>query len=160
MKQYLANFITISSFISGITGLILFIITGMPIYFTISVFISALLDTMDGKIARVFNSNSALGAQLDSLIDCIVFGVFPVIVILFLNPYSYMYLGIIFSICGIFRLAKFNIQKDKNSFIGVPITITGLILSIFLLFFNGIILLLLMFVLAYLMLSNISIKKR
>jgi CDP-diacylglycerol--serine O-phosphatidyltransferase len=102
--------------------------------------ISALLDTMDGRIARYLNVTSDFGANLDSLADFVDFGIVPPFIIytwtLADSPLRALSWGVvlIFAICGAMRLARFNIgiktQKtpvQKLFFTGVPITIGGIL---------------------------------
>ncbi|MBL6621883.1 MAG: CDP-diacylglycerol--serine O-phosphatidyltransferase [Rickettsiales bacterium] len=93
---------------------------------------SAFLDGMDGRLARMLNASSKFGAELDSLTDFINFGVAPAFI---LYNWSLQYfpvkvigwaVALIFTICGAFRLARFNsglalddVKMDKF-FVGIP----------------------------------------
>jgi CDP-diacylglycerol--serine O-phosphatidyltransferase len=93
---------------------------------------SAFLDGMDGRLARMLNASSKFGAELDSLTDFINFGVAPAFI---LYNWSLQYfpvkavgwaVALIFTICGAFRLARFNsglalddVKMDKY-FVGIP----------------------------------------
>lgn len=92
------------------------------------VFIAGFLDMLDGRVARMLNSTSEFGAQLDSLGDLINFGVAPGIImyIWVLNSVSYHAFGwaivVIYIVCSSLRLARFNITNiiiektsDKNT---------------------------------------------
>ena len=90
------------------------------------IFLGALMDALDGQVARWVRSSSEFGLQLDSLSDAITFCLAPAFLM-----YSWQLnrLGIIgMAICGLFlalgslRLAKFNITHNEQShaFIGVP----------------------------------------
>lgn len=107
----------------------------------ILIIIGMMLDSMDGRLARIFNADSTLGKELDSLADIVTFGIAPS----FLMYYTYFYqlelLGLaiagLFPLFGAFRLARFNISSNKSSqhyFIGVPITAAGGILALLSLF--------------------------
>lgn len=111
----------------------------------ILILIGMMLDSMDGRLARMFKADSNLGKELDSLADIVTFGVAPS----FLTYYTYFYkfglLGLavagLFPLFGAFRLARFNISTNKSSlnyFVGVPITAAGGILAILTLFGNSI----------------------
>ncbi len=83
--------------------------------------IAALLDGMDGRIARYFNATSDFGANLDSLADFINFGVAPAIILYMwiLNYIPIKGVGwgfvLIFSVCCSIRLARFNVSiQDKH----------------------------------------------
>jgi len=93
--------------------------------------IAIVLDALDGKIARLTNSATDFGVQLDSLADVISFGIAPSILAFFwaLNNVDHR-LGWIaaftFTICGAMRLARFNIQAGNlKHFVGLPIPAGG-----------------------------------
>ena len=90
-----------------------------------------ILDTLDGKIARLTNSTSGFGLQLDSLADVISFGIAPSLLAFCwgLTKLNYQ-LGWIaaftFTICGAMRLARFNVQAGRfKHFVGLPIPAGG-----------------------------------
>jgi CDP-diacylglycerol---serine O-phosphatidyltransferase len=93
--------------------------------------VAIILDTLDGKIARLTNSTSLFGLQLDSLADVISFGIAPSILAFFWGLQNVNYrLGWIaaftFTICGAMRLARFNIQAGNlKHFVGMPIPAAG-----------------------------------
>ena len=98
----------------------------------ISIVVAAVLDALDGRIARLLRGTSKFGAELDSLSDFIGFGVAPAL-LLFLwtmkdaGPIGWV-LVLLFSVCCALRLARFNTKIDgpelpswaKNYFTGVP----------------------------------------
>ena len=98
----------------------------------ISLAIAAILDSLDGRIARALRGTSKFGAELDSLSDFICFGVAPAF-LLYLwtmkdaGPYGWV-LVLLFSVCCALRLARFNTDIEgpdlpawtKNYFTGVP----------------------------------------
>ena len=98
----------------------------------LSLVVAAVLDALDGRIARLLRSTSKLGAELDSLADFIGFGVAPA-VLLYLwtmkdgGPLGWVFF-LLFSVCCALRLARFNTDIDgpeppawsKNFFTGVP----------------------------------------
>jgi CDP-diacylglycerol---serine O-phosphatidyltransferase len=93
--------------------------------------IAILLDMLDGRIARMTNSASDFGLQLDSLADVISFGIAPSILAFVwgLSNVDHQ-LGWIaaftFTICGAMRLARFNIQTEHfRHFVGLPIPAAG-----------------------------------
>lgn len=106
------------------------------------IFIAAVFDALDGMVARLTKSSSALGVQLDSLSDVVSFGVAPsyLIYMTHLNQPQFGTLGIIISsllmIAGGFRLARFNVQLvgfDKSYFSGVPIPLQAITIASFIL---------------------------
>lgn len=105
----------------------------------ILIMIGMMLDSMDGRIARLLKVESDFGKQLDSLADIVTFGIAPSYLIYYSYFYQFGLLGIIvaglFPLFGAYRLARFNITKTSlNYFIGVPITAAGGIIAILTLF--------------------------
>lgn len=109
--------------------------------------LSVLLDGLDGRVARMTNTTSAFGAELDSLADAISFGIAPAI-LGFCWGVQFVDVGVgavvseqlsragklisfLFLLCGVARLARFNVQKnpmpknpgrrDRKYFVGLPI---------------------------------------
>jgi len=97
------------------------------------ILLAVVLDGIDGFLAR-YAGNSVLGANLDSLADVISFGVAPAFVsyIITSNDYVLFFSGL-FLICGVLRLARFNVSGKKDGFEGIPITSAGFIVALFLL---------------------------
>ena len=109
------------------------------------IFASALIDFLDGFVARLFNVCSEMGKQLDSLADVVSFGVAPgVILYQFLRiswmreqngldiPIIYLLPAFILSCSAAYRLAKFNIDTTQNySFKGVHTPGVGLLIASF-----------------------------
>jgi len=107
--------------------------------------LAALVDFLDGFVARALNATSALGKQLDSLADVVSFGVAPgMIVFQFLRlsfaqqegalDTSVIYLlpALIIPAAAAYRLAKFNIDTEQYfSFKGVPTPAVGLLIASF-----------------------------
>lgn len=105
--------------------------------------LAALVDFLDGFVARLFNATSAMGKQLDSLADVVSFGVAPAMIIYqFLRMSiaqeedglnaSVMWLvpAFFLAAAGAWRLAKFNIDESQSfGFKGVPIPAIGLLVA-------------------------------
>ena len=93
--------------------------------------IAIILDMIDGRIARLMNSSTDFGLQLDSLADVISFGIAPSILVLFwglsaVDPRLAWTATFTFTICGAMRLARFNIQAEElKHFVGLPIPAGG-----------------------------------
>jgi len=90
--------------------------------------IAVLLDVGDGRIARLTGTTSEFGGELDSLADAISFGVAPALLVyqwgMSLLPRLGWLTAFLFVVCGVMRLARFNVQRnvtDKRFFIGLPI---------------------------------------
>ena len=93
----------------------------------ISVFAAMVLDGMDGRVARLTNSQSSFGEQLDSLADMVSFGVAPALIVYNWQLYEFGKLGyciaFVYCACAALRLALFNTligKVDKKWFIGIP----------------------------------------
>lgn len=93
----------------------------------IAIFISMIFDGLDGRVARMTNTQSEFGAQYDSLSDCISFGVAPALVayswaLSTMGKIGWM-VAFIYAACAALRLARFNVQietADKRYFTGLP----------------------------------------
>jgi len=92
----------------------------------IAIFIAMVLDGLDGRVARMTNTQSEFGAQYDSLADLVSFGVAPAAVAYAWGLSSLGKLGwmvaFIYATCGALRLARFNVQHntaDKRYFQGL-----------------------------------------
>ena len=89
---------------------------------------AVILDMLDGRIARLTNTQSEFGAQLDSLADAVSFGVAPALLAycwaLEAIPRAGWPAAFLFLACGVLRLARFNVQRhvvDARFFVGLPI---------------------------------------
>ena len=80
LVQLLPNLITISAMCAGLTG-IRFAINGQFPAAVAMILVAAVLDGLDGRVARLLRSESEIGAELDSLVDFVNFGVAPGLVI-------------------------------------------------------------------------------
>ncbi|MFJ4658473.1 CDP-diacylglycerol--serine O-phosphatidyltransferase [Nocardia sp. NPDC088792] len=92
---------------------------------------AAVFDMLDGRIARMLDATTKMGAELDSLSDAIAFGVAPALVlyVTFLHSDSVGWiLALMFAVCMVLRLARFNTLMDNDNtpdwqreyFVGVP----------------------------------------
>jgi CDP-diacylglycerol--serine O-phosphatidyltransferase len=86
------------------------------------------LDMLDGRIARMTGTTSEFGGELDSLADAISFGVAPALLAYRWGfgavPRVGWLVAFLFTVCGVMRLARFNVQKhavDGRFFVGLPI---------------------------------------
>jgi CDP-diacylglycerol--serine O-phosphatidyltransferase len=92
------------------------------------IFGAIILDMLDGRIARLTGATSEFGAELDSLADAISFGIAPALMAyrwaLDEVPRLGWLAAFLFAMCGVLRLARFNVQKsvtDARFFVGLPI---------------------------------------
>lgn len=106
------------------------------------ILLGAVLDKMDGKIARFVGKDSHFGIEFDSLVDICTFGIVPALLIYHSQLGHGWGLGVafIYLLCGALRLARFNIlsldeEEDKNSFYeGLPIPMAAVCLSQYVVF--------------------------
>ncbi len=93
--------------------------------------LAAVLDALDGRIARVLNATSKMGQEIDSLADAINFGMVPALIVyaILLNglPRVGWLVVLLYAVCIVLRLARFNALLDvdqpdyeKNYFVGMP----------------------------------------
>lgn len=101
-----------------------------------AIFLSAILDGMDGRAARLLNAQSPFGEQFDSLADVIAFGLAPAILVYQFTLHHFGRFGMacafVFVACAAFRLARFNIQigvVDKKYFIGLASPLAALLVT-------------------------------
>jgi len=100
--------------------------------------IAGILDTLDGLSARASKSASAFGAQLDSVVDMVSFGIAPAVLMFFLlfspqETFAWIFCYA-FVVCAALRLARFNTQSDrghKRNFTGLPSTAAGAGLAVY-----------------------------
>ena len=129
-RYLLPNILTLGGVCLGISS-IKFSIDGNYSLAVIFILLAAILDALDGRIARLIKGTSEFGKELDSLTDFVSFGIAPVFILYFWELNNYGKLGwaitLIYSVCCVLRLARFNLTKfDKkddwknNFFQGVP----------------------------------------
>ncbi|WP_165176176.1 CDP-diacylglycerol--serine O-phosphatidyltransferase [Desulfovibrio sp. ZJ369] len=97
-----------------------------------AILLSALMDGLDGKVARLTNTASEFGVQYDSLADLVAFGLAPAMLLWQWQLEAFGRLGVaaafIYAACGALRLARFNVSTaavGKRFFIGLPIPAGG-----------------------------------
>jgi CDP-diacylglycerol--serine O-phosphatidyltransferase len=166
----LPNLVTTASLFCGFYAVIA-AIAGNFYQAALSVLIAAVLDGLDGRIARLTRTTSAFGIQYDSLSDLIAFGLAPgVLVFLWalkpFNRFGWM-AAFLYVVCGALRLARFNVQAGQISskyFVGLPIPAAASIIATTILFIYQIggtgstgylAVLIMIYVLSFLMVSNI-----
>jgi CDP-diacylglycerol--serine O-phosphatidyltransferase len=129
-RHILPNILTLVGVCLGISS-IKFALDSNYTLSVIFILVSALLDTLDGRIARLIKGTSDFGKELDSLTDFVSFGIAPAFIIYFWELYNYGKIGwaitLIYSVCCVLRLARFNITKineneswKNNFFEGIP----------------------------------------
>ncbi|MCC2624483.1 MAG: pssA [Burkholderiales bacterium] len=123
----LPNLLTLGAMFGGFYAIVQSIY-GDFISCGIAIFIAMILDSMDGRVARLTHTASPFGAELDSLSDMVSFGVAPAIIAFNWHLHEMGKIGwlvtFIFCACGSLRLARFNTLiglVDKRYFVGLPI---------------------------------------
>lgn len=132
-NKIIPNMITSGSVLCGMSSLILtyerqFVPSALLLVMAV------FFDAMDGKVARSLGGSSAFGEELDSLADALSFGAAPAFLV-----YAH-YIGIdggvlgamaaaFFTLCGVLRLARFNVAHVTGPFQGLPIPAGGLALA-------------------------------
>lgn len=166
----LPNLLTSGSLFCGFYAIIA-AFNGKYLFAAVAIAIAVLFDGVDGKVARLTKTTSRFGVEYDSLADLVAFGVAPAILVFAwaLQPYGkFGWLAVfLYVACGALRLARFNVQLDTveaRYFRGLPIpAAAGLITATFFLLHRlgergetkHLFLLLLTYMLAFLMVSNI-----
>lgn len=160
MKQ-IPNLFTLLNLVFGCMAIILILQTGETLvtsseqgtwvaqlpekiwWGSVCIGIAAIVDFLDGFVARLFKATSEIGAQLDSLADVVSFGVAPGMILYQLLRISFigtedgldvsvwaLMPAIIFPCAGAYRLARFNVDKTQAyGFKGVPIPAAGLVVA-------------------------------
>ncbi|HEX2130782.1 MAG TPA: CDP-diacylglycerol--serine O-phosphatidyltransferase [Actinophytocola sp.] len=135
--RFLPNAITVLAMCAGLSA-VQFTLSGNLPAAIASIAVAAVLDSLDGRIARLLDATSKMGAELDSLADAISFGVAPALV-LYIWKFDGNRVGwvvaLVFAVCIILRLARFNTLLDdteqppyaKEFFVGVPAPAGGLL---------------------------------
>jgi CDP-diacylglycerol--serine O-phosphatidyltransferase len=130
LLKLLPNLVSILALCAGLTA-IRFAIAGNFGMAVLLIGTAAALDGLDGRLARMLKSESAIGAELDSLCDFVNFGVTPALVLYLWGLRTETSLGwiavLVYAVCCMLRLARFNVGSraageaaEKTSFIGVP----------------------------------------
>ena len=135
-RMLLPNMLTLIGVCIGLTS-IRFALSGEFHLAIIAIIFAALIDGLDGRVARLINGTSKVGKELDSLTDMISFGVAPAFIMYFwklntLGRFGWL-LCLVYVICVALRLARFNINSNQeptwkdNFFEGVPSPAGGIL---------------------------------
>jgi len=130
VRMMVPNFFTLLGLCAGLTS-IRMSIEGRYDFALVAIVFAALLDGIDGRIARLLKASSRFGAELDSLADFVNFGVAPAIMIFTWGLGDHKSLGwiavMLFALASALRLARFNASIDEDRpkwqadfFMGVP----------------------------------------
>ncbi|MBT4556838.1 MAG: CDP-diacylglycerol--serine O-phosphatidyltransferase [Nitrospina sp.] len=136
-----------------------------------AIVIGMIFDGLDGRIARLTKTTSAFGEQYDSLADIISFGMAPAFLVYswVLNPFGRLgwMAAFLFLLCAALRLARFNVTKPEvrsQHFIGLPSPAAAVVIASIVIAFedlfatrmNPFIMVMVVYILAFLMVSNIK----
>ena len=122
----LPNLFTLAALFGGFYAIVM-AMNGRFDYAAVGVFCAMVLDSLDGRVARMTNTQSAFGEQMDSLSDMVSFGVAPALI-----AYEWALSGLgrwgwiaafVYCSCAALRLARFNVNTgtvDKRWFQGLP----------------------------------------
>jgi CDP-diacylglycerol---serine O-phosphatidyltransferase len=134
MKLFtLPNIITLGNLTCGIMGLIA-LHNGDVKQASALILVALILDFLDGFVARMTNSYSDIGKQLDSLADMVSFGVLPSLILfhLLIDADLLRYIALLPAMASALRLAKFNIdERQSDSFRGLPTPANAMVIAAF-----------------------------
>jgi CDP-diacylglycerol--serine O-phosphatidyltransferase len=131
VRTLLPNLITLLALCAGLTAIRMSVEGRLELALAAIVF-AAMLDGIDGRVARMLKGTSRFGAELDSLADFVNFGVAPGLILYFWGLQELKSVGwiaaMVFAICAALRLARFNVMIDDqnkpawapNFFTGIP----------------------------------------
>lgn len=130
LLKLLPNLVSILALCAGLTAIRFALVDNFEMA-VLLIGTAAALDGLDGRLARMLKSESAIGAELDSLCDFVNFGVMPGLVLYMWGLQLESRLGwiavLVYAVCCMLRLARFNVGSravgeaaEKTTFIGVP----------------------------------------
>src|SRR5208282_1966289 len=131
VRTLVPNVITLLALCAGLTAIRMAFENHYVLALAAIVF-AAILDGIDGRLARFLKGTSRFGAELDSLTDFVNFGVAPALILYFWGLHDLKSAGwiaaMVFAICTALRLARFNVMIDdpdrpawtNNFFVGIP----------------------------------------
>ena len=172
-REAVPSFFTLMNLFSGFLSVIQ-TFEGRFDYACWLIVLAAFFDVLDGMMARITNTSSLFGIELDSLADVVSFGVAPSTLVYVFGLKGFGILGVVVSslpvVCGAVRLARFNVNFDgikRDYFIGLPTPGMAIILVAIILNFNAewlsryspgnlSILIPIVILLSFLMVSNVS----
>lgn len=169
MKHFLPNMCTAANLFFGMLS-ILSTYEGNFFYASVFILLALIADGMDGRVARALNATSELGKEMDSLCDLGSFGIAPAFLAYVFCMHNFGLLGkaaaIIFALCGMWRLARFNVNTNvvHGFFMGLAIPAGGCIIATTTLLFTalgihpeyfGLVYPITVIIIAYLMVSHV-----
>lgn len=138
--KHLPNVLTITNMILGLAVISLVITDNSREIIKVGcllIILGAVIDGIDGKLARHLHATSDFGKELDSFADLVTFGLAPICLLWQLDIFgetvvSFLLLAV-YPLAGAFRLARYNIGDYRDYFLGVPITCAGILMALFIL---------------------------
>ena len=133
MREHLnlPNLITSVSLSAGFGALLL--VPTEPLVATILVLVAAVLDGIDGALARRRGGDLTFGAQLDSLADLLCFCVVPAVALYHVgapNAVAGAIVAGVFLLAGAWRLARFTLLQRRGYFVGLPTPVAGILVMV------------------------------
>ena len=117
-RYILPSVLTLIGVCLGISS-IKFAMDGNFAFAVLFLVVAAILDGLDGRVARLIKGTSDFGKELDSLTDFVSFGIAPAFIIYFWELAKFGKIGwlivLFFSVCCVLRLARFNLTKFENN---------------------------------------------
>jgi len=145
LSKFIPNALTVAALCTGATA-IRFALSGHWQAAVVAIVLAAVLDTLDGRIARLLGIESKFGAQLDSLADLVSFGIAPSVLVYMWTLYqgggAGWTIALVFCVCCAIRLARFNTEAAEqdedhvvpNHFTGVPAPAAACLITLPMLF--------------------------
>lgn len=143
MKKHIPNAITCGNLLCGCAGVVAVLVRNELLTASYLIFLAAVLDFLDGFLARLLKAYSPIGKELDSLADMVTFGLLPSVIIFRLLGQSLQgpeydlltyslvpHAAFVIAVFSALRLAKFNVDpRQSDSFIGVPTPANALLIA-------------------------------
>ena len=137
VRMLVPNFFTLLALCAGLTAIRMAIELRFELALA-AIVIAALLDSVDGRVARLLKASSRFGAELDSLADFVNFGVAPAVVLYIWGFNAPKGIGwivvLVFALSSALRLARFNVALDEerphwqsNYFRGMPVPAAAIV---------------------------------
>lgn len=132
LKKHIPNAVTSMNLLCGVVGVTVALRGGLQEAFILMV-AAAVFDFCDGLAARLLRAYSDIGRELDSLADCVSFGVLPSVMMYAVmeeggNGLPLSLLPLLLAVFSALRLAKFNIdERQHRSFLGLPTPASAMI---------------------------------
>ena len=130
-NRLIPNILTVLALCAGLTA-VLYGFQGRWKFAVLAIMLAAVLDVLDGRVARLLGGSTKFGAELDSLSDFVSFGVAPALLVFLwslagAHPIGWV-IALVFAVCAALRVARFNTRLGvsdmpawaSNFFTGVP----------------------------------------